>query len=269
MPRLKVGNVELQVRSEGDGPAVLLLHGFPDSSAVWRQVTPSLVAEGFRTICPDLRGFGESDAPVGKANYAIARLAEDAIGILDALGVQEAHLVGHDWGSALGWYLAGTRPERFRSFTALSVGHPGAYAAGGFSQLRKGWYLFAFLIPGLAERTLPRGNWRALRSATHHHHELEAWIASLSRPGRLTAAMNLYRANVLHPASHPKLTIPVLGVWSDRDEALTERQMLESARFVKGPWSYQRIDGASHWIPLDAPERLSEVLLSFFRSVEV
>jgi pimeloyl-ACP methyl ester carboxylesterase len=264
---LKVGDVELHVLSEGDGPAVLFLHGFPDSSALWRRITPRLVALGFRTICPDLRGFGDSDAPVGKANYRIARLAEDAVGILDALGVQQAHLVGHDWGSAVGWYLAGTRPERFRSFTALSVGHPRAYAAGGLRQWRKGWYLFAFLIPGFAEWALPLGNWRAFRSKTKHP-ELGAWIANLSRPGRLTAGMNLYRANVLHPASHPKLTIPVLGIWSDRDEALTEQQMLESARFVKGRWSYRKIDGASHWIPLDAPDRLSEVLLSFFRSVE-
>jgi pimeloyl-ACP methyl ester carboxylesterase len=160
--------------------------------------------------------------------------------------------------------LAGRHPERFLSFTALSFGHSRAYTAAGFEQLRKAWYLFLFLVPGLPERIVPRNDWKMLREATRHA-EVERWVADLARPGRFLAAMNLYRANVLSPESHPNLKMPVMGVWSDDDLALTEAQMTKSARYVDGPFRYERIEGASHWIPLDAPERLVDLLVDFFR----
>jgi pimeloyl-ACP methyl ester carboxylesterase len=263
MSRVSVHGVELAVSSEGRGEAVLLLHGVPDSRDLWRKIAPELVSAGYRVISFDQRGFGDSDAPSGTQHYKLPLIAEDALAVLDTLGIQKAHLVGHDWGAAVAWFLAGTRPERFHTLTALSAGHARAYAAAGFEQYRRAWYILVALMPRLGEWLVARRDYRLLKDVTRHA-ESERWVRDLSRPGRLTAALNWYRANSLSIAEHPRVQIPVLGVWSDEDFALTEAQMTGSAPYVDGPWRYERLEGVSHWLPLDAPDRTSRVLLEFF-----
>jgi pimeloyl-ACP methyl ester carboxylesterase len=144
---LTVGGLSFSVEDTGgDGPSVLLLHGFPDSKALWRHQIPALAAAGYRVIAPDLRGFGASDRPEGVEHYRMELLAGDVLGILDALDIGSATVVGHDWGSALGWGLAGLAPERVGRFVALSVGHPSTYMAD-LRQLELSWYmLFSSLL---------------------------------------------------------------------------------------------------------------------------
>jgi pimeloyl-ACP methyl ester carboxylesterase len=261
--RIVVNGIELNVESQGAGETVLLLHGVPDSIALWRRVVPRLVAAGYRTVAIDQRGFGESEMPKGKRNYKLELLADDAVDVLDSLGVRTAHVVGHDWGSSVAWLLAGRHPDRFLSLTTLSLGHTRAYAAAGTEQLKRAWYILLVLIPWVGEWLVRARGWRLLRRMTNHP-EADRWIRDLSRPGRLTACVNWYRANALSPTDHPNVKIPVLGVWSDGDFALTEAQMTGSEKFVDGSWRYQRIEGSSHWLPLDASEQLSELLLEFF-----
>src|SRR5690348_1591039 len=124
---MKVGDIELHVVDEGKGPVVLLLHGFPDSSHLWRKQIPALRAAGYRVIAPDLRGFGKSSRPVGVEHYAMPNLVGDVVGLLDGLGIDRAHLVGHDWGAALAWASAAILPQRTLSLTAISVGHPAVF----------------------------------------------------------------------------------------------------------------------------------------------
>ncbi|MGR8980821.1 MAG: alpha/beta fold hydrolase, partial [Gammaproteobacteria bacterium] len=152
--RIQVNDIQLNVYEEGEGEPVLLLHGFPDSNYLWRSVIPRLVKAGYRAIAPDQRGFGGSDAPEGKENYDMALIAKDAVALMDALSIPKARLVAHDWGALIGWFLAGTYPERFESYTAISVGHPNAYAAAGFEQKKKGWYVLFFQLEGIAEKAL-------------------------------------------------------------------------------------------------------------------
>jgi pimeloyl-ACP methyl ester carboxylesterase len=253
---------------EGDGSPVLLLHGFPDSSALWRHQIPALVAAGHRVIAPDLRGFGASDRPEGVASYAIHELVGDAVGILDALGVERAAVVGHDWGAGIGWALATMAPQRVSRYAALSVGHPGDY----FAELRQrelSWYMLLFQFEG-AEEWVRRDDWALLRTGFGGATDIERYVADLARPGALTAALNYYRANI-RPESLagvpgpalPPVTCPVLGVWSDGDVACGEPQMLASERHVTGSWRYHRITGAGHWIPLDAPDELAALLVDF------
>src|SRR5262249_43916404 len=123
---IEVGGLDFVVDDAGDGPAVLLLHGWPDSRRLWRDQLPALHAAGFRTIAPDLRGFGDSAKPTGVEAYALRLIVGDVVGIMDALGVASAHVVGHDWGAAVAWALAAFAPERVERLVALSVGHPGA-----------------------------------------------------------------------------------------------------------------------------------------------
>ena len=271
--RLEVGGVGLNVLDEGEGPPVLLLHGFPDSLDLWRHQVPALTGAGFRVIAPDLRGFGRSDAPEEVEAYALPAVMEDVVGLLDQLEVPTTHVVGHDWGAALAWGLAALQPDRVERLVALSVGHPATFP-GSMEQRALSWYMLFFQFPE-AEEALQRDDWRLFREAFGGGGDLDRYVEDLSRPGRLTAGLNWYRANI-SPESFasamssavPAVSCPTLGVWSSGDVALTEQQMISSAENVTGPWRYERIDDASHWMPVDAPERLNELLLDFLTGEE-
>jgi len=120
---INVNGIDLHFLDEGEGAPVLMLHGFPDSSRAWRHQIPALTAAGFRCIVPDLRGFGETEAPTDVSAYAIPEIERDLIGLLDHLGLDRVELVAHDWGAALGWYFTGLNPERVERYVTLQVGH--------------------------------------------------------------------------------------------------------------------------------------------------
>lgn len=265
--RIDVGAIALNVVVEGAGPDVLLIHGFPDSHQVWRHQIPALVAAGHRVIAPDLRGFGDSDLAGSVSEYKLPKLVADMIAVLDALGVKQARVIAHDWGAVIGWQLAMRHPERVERYVALSVGHPTAYARGGLIQKLKAWYILFFQLRGLAEWLLKLGDWWLFGFVGGRHGESAQWRTDLSRPGRLTAALNLYRANLglILPREYPHVAMPVLGVWSDGDVALAEKQMLRSREYADGGWRYERLEGASHWLQLDAPERVNSLLLDYLR----
>lgn len=269
--RMNINGLTLNVLVQGEGEPVLLLHGFPDSNYLWRGIIPRLIRAGYRVIAPDQRGFGLSEAPEGVEHYDMNLIASDAVAILDELGVGKAKLVAHDWGAMIGWLLAGTYPERFENYVAISVGHPKAYASAGFEQKRKGWYVLFFQLRGIAEKVFMADDWAIFRKTVGGHSELEQWIEDLSRPGRLTAGMDWYRANLskLWKAEFPRVTIPVFGIWSTGDVALAEDQMIGSAAYVDASWQYERLENVSHWIPVDAPDALADLILSYYRQMEV
>jgi len=266
--RIDVNGTGIEAAVTGDGPAVLLVHGWPDTHDVWRDVVPGLVDAGFRTIAPDLRGLGGSDRPAEVDAYAIPYLAGDLLGVLDQLGVERAHVVGHDWGSALAWALAAFAPERVDHLVALSVGHPTAFAAAGLEQREKSWYMLLFQFEGVAETWLSADEFANFQ-ALFRHPDPEEVRARLAEPDAMTASLNLYRANIRPEAlvsegvAVPPVEAPTMGIWSSDDPALTEAQMAESAEQVRGPWRYERFDGVGHWIPLEEPERLTRLLIDF------
>ena len=172
--RMRVNDVELNIVTQGEGPAVLLVHGFPDDYTVWRNQIPALVDAGYRVIALDTRGCGESEIKPRESDYAIDKLVADLVGLLDALGIAKVRLVGHDWGALQGWYFAMQHPERVDRYIAMSVGHPGAYVSAGMAQKLKGYYLFCIQLRGLIEFLVTRFDWLLFRI-----------IASL--PGRVSA----------------------------------------------------------------------------------
>ena len=268
MRRVVGDGVELALLDEGEGPAVLLLHGFPDSSYVWRHQLAPLVGAGFRVLAPDLRGFGESDRPEAVEEYAITRSLADLVAVLDGLEIERAHVVGHDYGAGLAWVMAGLAPERVDRLAVLSVGHPNALRHPSVAQREKFWYQLLFLFEGTAEELLTRDDWALLREFSRGDGDQERWLADLSRPGALTAALNWYRANArvereLSPRPFPSVAAPTLGLWSSGDHYLLEEGLLASGEHVTGPWRYERVEGASHWLQLDAPVRVNELLLEF------
>lgn len=269
MPRLAGDGLTLAVQDEGQGQPVLLLHGFPDSSYLWRDQATALVKAGMRAIVPDLRGFGESDRPAAVEEYALARSVSDVIAVLDGLEVQRCHVVGHDFGAVVAWVLAALAPERVDRLVAMSVGHPDALRERSIEQREKGWYQLLFQFTGVAEALLRRDDWKLLREWLRGDGDFERYVADLARPGALTAGLNWYRANLAphleleQRAPLPAVGAPTLGLWSSGDNFLTEDGMLRSADYVTGPWRYERIEGASHWMQRDLPERINELLLEF------
>ena len=183
---LDVGDLRILVTDHGpkDGPVVLMLHGWPDTAHLWRQQIPALVQAGYRVLAPDLRGFGESDKPDEVDACRVSACAGDAMAILDDVGAERAHVVGHDWGAAVGWALALSHPERVHTLVALSVGHPAAFANGGLRQLKASWYMLLFQFEGIAEEFLSRDDWAMFRRFLGNHPETERWIGTLSKPGR-------------------------------------------------------------------------------------
>ncbi|WP_375502214.1 alpha/beta fold hydrolase [uncultured Jatrophihabitans sp.] len=274
--RFDVNGVTLSVTTEGpvDGPPVLLLHGFPDTAELWRHQVPALAGAGYRVLAPDLRGFGDSSRPVDVSAYRMRTLIGDVTGLLDALEIPSAAVIGHDWGAGLAWAMGMFAPGRVSSLVALSVGHPSARSHAGWEQSELSWYMLWFLLPDVAETVLPRDDWAFLRQWGWREPsdgvDEQRQVDALARPGALTAALNWYRANIdpktfgMPPDDRlPHVTCPTLGVWSDLDPFLNEAQMTESSRFVDAPWRYERVIGVDHWLPVRAPEQVTGLLLDF------
>lgn len=273
MPEITANGLRFFVRDEGarDSAAVALLHGFPDTSSVWREQMAALVDAGYRVIAPDMRGRGQSEKPERVEDYRLSQMVADVAGLLDALGVERAHIVGHDWGAAVAWLFAALQPQRVERLVALSVGHPATRERPTLDALQKGWYRLLFQFPGI-ESTLQADDWYLVRTLFAGAPDLEGYIETLSQPQALTAALNWYRANmpperlVAPPPQLPPIQAPTLGIFGVDDLYLTEGAMLASREFVRGPWRYERIEGAGHWIQRDAPEQVNRLLLEFLRN---
>lgn len=256
---IKVGDLSFPVVDHGTGAPVLLLHGFPDSRHLWRYQIDPLADAGFRVIAPDLRGFGDAPRPQDPKDYARPLLSADVLGILDELGLKKVQLVAHDHGAGLAWRLVAEHPDRFERYVALSVGAPGGETP--IEQREKGWYGALFRQLGVAEEELQRDNWKLFRDWARNPVEIDQYIKNLSRPGALTSGLNWYRAPAAPPA--PTVTIPVLAIWSDGDNYLTESRVRTTGERIKAPFRYEKITNASHWMMVDRPEELNRLLLGF------
>jgi pimeloyl-ACP methyl ester carboxylesterase len=255
-------------RGPVDGDPVMLVHGWPDSSRLWRHQLDPLTEAGHRVLVPDLRGFGASSAPADRSAYGMSSVVGDLVAVMADAGAERVHLVGHDWGAAVAWTVARHLPHALASLTVLSVGHPAVFWAGGAGQRERSWYMLAFLHEGLAEDLLTRDEWAGLREVTGHHPEADRWVTDLGRPGRLTASLDMYRKNLPaevllgRPSDPTPVAVDTMGVWSTGDRFLLREQMVASAGHVEGQWRYEEVE-ASHWIPLDAPDHLSRLLLDW------
>ena len=268
MAVVEVNGLRFYVEDQGRGAPVVLLHGFPDTARLWRSQIAALNAAGFRTIAPDLRGRGRSERPARVSDYAIPAIVSDVTGIMDALGIERAHVIGHDWGAGVAWFVASLAPQRVDHLVVISVGFPGG-TRPDLEALQKAWYRLLFLFEGTAEELLQRDDWYLTRELLQGQGDIQQYIADLSEPGALTAGLNWYRANLpvgrlLEPAAQlPPVQSPTLGIFGMADPYLTETQMARSKERVRGPWRYERFERSGHWIPLDAPDRLNALLLEF------
>jgi pimeloyl-ACP methyl ester carboxylesterase len=250
-----------------DGEPVVLLHGFPQTSRSWRGVWPALADAGFRVVAPDLRGYSPDARPERVEDYRLPLLVDDVVAVLDHLGAESAHVVGHDWGAAIAWHLAGRAPERVRTLTAVSVPHPVAFAEALRSdpdQRARSQYMRDWRSPDAEQALLEGGLSRIFggmpaEDAEHH-------LAVMREPGAMTAALAYYRAQSLADLDDlGPITVPTLHVWSDEDRALGPAATYATAQHVTGPYRLEVLHGVSHWVPEQAPDRLAALLLEHLR----
>jgi pimeloyl-ACP methyl ester carboxylesterase len=273
-----VNGVRLHYVEAGAGPLVILLHGFPEFWYSWRWQIPALAAAGHRVIAPDLRGYNLSDKPAGVRSYRLEALRGDVAGLIRQAGVERATVVGHDWGGAIAWTLALRRPELLDRLVILNAPHPAAFLRElrTWSQLRKSWYMIFFQLPLLPELVFRAGNFALLertlrrdpvRPGAFSAADVEQYRRALARPGALTAAINYYRAAFRHDLRRsarplPRIDVPTLLIWGEQDRYL-------GTELTAGlePWvsnlRIERIAEASHWVQVDAPDKVNRLLIEF------
>jgi pimeloyl-ACP methyl ester carboxylesterase len=271
MQQVDVGDLTFDVRTDGpeDGPPVLLLHGFPETSLSWASITPLLAEAGLRTYAPDQLGYSPGARPDGVDAYALPSLVQVTADLMTALDVPVADVVGHDWGANVAWALAAWHPDRVRTLTAVSVPHPTAYTLAYRAdpeQKERSAYIKLFWQAGKAEDVLLADGARRLRRLLDSPasgvpaEAVEAYVAHLSAPGALTAALNWYRAMSSGTPVEP-VEVPTTYVWSDEDVAVGRTAAEACADQVTGDYRFVELSGVTHWIPEQAPEQLARAVL--------
>src|SRR3954468_2781149 len=255
-----------------EGPVVVLLHGYPENRTSWDAVTPLLVAAGFRVLAPDQRGYSPRARPSGRRAYATQHLAGDVVALLDAAGADKAHVVGHDWGGAVAWAVAEQHPHRLHTVTSLTTPHPRAMqkAMVTGTQAFKSWYMFMFQLPVLpelsyTERGVPRLR-KALAGAGLSEEAIDRYVTPLREPGAATAALNWYRAVPFSTSLNGDASVPALYVYATKDAFLGRKAADLTGDYVSAPYRYEVLDGATHWLPEEAPDVVAKLVIEHARA---
>ena len=253
--------------SGGSGDPVVLLHGFPQTRSSWHLVTPGLVQAGYRVLAPDQRGYSPGARPPRRRDYALQELVADVLALADEAQLGRFHVVGHDWGGAVAWALGAAHPDRIATLTSLSTPHPKAMQEAMLrsGQLLRSWYMLAFQLPGVAERVLAAGGGRQAR---------QSLAASGLRGDQLEASVRLLVDHAKGPLSwyrgipfgSPRLggsvSVPTLYVYGTGDVALGRTAADRTASHVTGPYTYEVLEGIGHWIPEEAADQVTELLVA-------
>jgi pimeloyl-ACP methyl ester carboxylesterase len=288
--RIAANGIELNVLDEGEGPPVLLCHGFPELAFSWRHQVPALTESGFRVLAPDLRGFGRSSAPTEVERYDVISLCGDVCGLLDAMGEESAIVVGHDWGASLAWQLAVLHPERVRAVAGLSVPFVPRAPAPPLPILRRrlgeDFYIVWFQQPGVADAALARDVRRTLTTSRQWtsrwaeedpepprrprwltEQELDVYVESFERTG-FTGGLNWYRNidrnwELTEPVADRRVDQPALFLTGERDPVRSFMPAEAMRGWVTDLREEVVVDGAGHWVQQEEPEVVNAALLSF------
>jgi pimeloyl-ACP methyl ester carboxylesterase len=266
-----VNDTRLHVAEAGEGPAVVLLHGWPQHWWIWRKVIPAL-AEGRRVICPDLRGFGWSDAPAG--DYEVSGFAADTLALLDELELEQFDLVGHDWGGYAGFLICLDAPERVRRYLALGIVHPFIEPPKPSLQaLQRTAYQFILATPGLGAsvlRFVPSFVRLALRRGSHpsmswSQEELDCYAQSFQAPDHANAASHVYRSFLTRELTRLKeghyrsqrLTVPTRLLAGEADPVIRP-EILAGYEPYADEMSVETVERCGHFVAEERPDVVIE-----------
>jgi pimeloyl-ACP methyl ester carboxylesterase len=274
-----VGDATLHYVEAGDGPMIVLLHGFPEFWYGWRLQIERLAAAGFRVVAPDMRGYNLSSRPDGVSAYSADKLADDVRILIQKLGAESAMVVGHDWGGTVAWTLAMNHPEVVDRLAILDAAHPRMLQKGLHKprQLLRTWYFFFFALPWLPERIVRAFGFRFFRRflrdarPAYTPEEIDRYVEAWSQLGARTAMIDYYRKSVRTPPKKAKAAIrtisaPTLVIWGQRDRYLGPTLAEPEHADVPNLDRVVRLPNASHWVHHDEAERVSELLIDFYRS---
>lgn len=286
MPTLKheyiqANGIRIHYVTEGEGPLVVLLHGFPEFWYAWRHQIPAL-SKHFKVVVPDLRGYGETERPSKISDYSPHFLVNDVVDLIHKMGYEKAHIVGHDWGGAIAWRLAMEQPQVVDHLAVLNCPHPSIFVKAlrsNFRQIRKSWYVFFFQIPYVPEfvfkhrskkmfEKLFRGS--VVRKDTFTDEDIDQYCRAMEKPEAFSAALNYYRAvfSKTSPRSsrkEKKISVPTLLIWGENDVALGKELTYGMEPLFSGPFSLHYIPNCSHWVNEEQPELVNRLLLDFLQ----
>jgi pimeloyl-ACP methyl ester carboxylesterase len=273
----KFGDQSLHYVEAGEGPLVVLLHGFPEFWFGWRLQIGPLAEAGFRVVAPDTRGYNLSSKPEGFKAYGVDLLAADIRDFIREIGGESATLVGHDWGGSIAWTVAMNHPEVVDRLAILNAAHPRRLSEGlkNPNQLRKSWYFFFFATPGLPEDVVHARDWHFFRHFLHDAQppytpeEIERYVEAWSQPGAAAGMINYYRASVRQSqkeaaAKLRPISAPTLVIWGEQDSYLGSDLAEPDHNDVRNLDRVERLADASHWVHHDESERVNKLLIDFF-----
>jgi pimeloyl-ACP methyl ester carboxylesterase len=275
----EIGDVSLHYVEAGNGPLVVLLHGFPEFWYGWRLQIAPLAAAGFRVVAPDMRGYNLSSRPKSVKAYDTKHLVDDIVGLVHERGAESALLVGHDWGGSVAWATAMHHPEVVDRLAILNAAHPRKLSQGLHhpAQLRKSWYFFFFDLPGLPESVVHANNWHFFRHflsdsrPPYTEEEMAHYVEAWSQQGAATGMINYYRSSVRQSQKRAEAELqpikaPTLVIWGQRDSYLGKDLAEPDHDDVPNLDRVERLDEASHWVHHDEAERVTQLLVDFFGS---
>jgi pimeloyl-ACP methyl ester carboxylesterase len=259
------------------GSLVILLHGFPEFWYGWRRQIQPLADAGLRVWAPDQRGYNLSDKPKGLAAYRFDELANDVIGLIDAAGVDQCYLAGHDWGAVIAWWVAMKYPDRLHKLAILNAPHPAVIMHNLMSnlrQLRRSWYMFFFQLPFLTEATLRNNDCAPLvkilmtssKPGSYNQEDIDKYRQAWWRKDAITGMLNYYRAAVQLPptiSGNLRIRVPTLMLWGAQDDALG-REMAQPSLDLCDEGKLVFFESSSHWVQHDASEAVNKHLVDFF-----
>lgn len=260
------GRFDALAAGPDDGRGVLLLHGFPEAATEWEHQLATLSAAGYRAVAPDQRGYSPDVRPQRPEDYSVEDLTSDVVSMADALGWPRFDLVGHDWGGTVAWHAAAEHPDRVRTLTAVSTPHPGAYAHAvktDEDQQQRSSYIPTLQNVRGAEKQLLADNAAALRQLFEGvvpRDHVREYVERLSEPGALVAALNWYRG-IRFSGRTDRVRVPTLYVWGTEDVAFGSTAALATREWVDGPYRFEMFQDVGHWLPEQADEGLSRLLL--------
>ncbi|MDF5729890.1 MAG: alpha/beta hydrolase, partial [Rhizonema sp. PD38] len=238
--------IRLHYVTQGEGPLMILLHGFPEFWYSWRYQIPEF-ARDFKVVALDLRGYNNSDKPEAQSAYVMDEFVQDIRGVIQRLGYSKCVLVGHDWGGAIAWNFAYAYPELVERLIVLNLPHPAKFAQGLQTpqQLLRSYYMFLFQIPWLPEFLLQSSDYQfiemafkgmAIDKTTFTKADLDAYKDAAAKRGALTAMLNYYRNIFQQKIINQKwsvLEVPTLMIWGEEDAALGKELTYGTEAYVR------------------------------------
>lgn len=283
---VQANGIRFHCVTAGEGPLVVLLHGFPQFWYAWRHQIPALAAR-FKVVAPDLRGYGDTDKPPRVADYRTGVLAADVAALVKAFGYEKAHIVGHDWGGGVAWTVAHEQPQVVDKLAVLNCPHPKVFVKqlrSNLRQLGRSWYMFFFQLPAIPELlirlspdTVVDRMFRrmAIRKDTFTDEDLRQFRDAMLKPGALTGSINYYRATFRNfsairelEKSDQKIASPTLLIWAENDIALGKELTYGMGPMFAQSFAVHYVPNCSHWVNEEQPELVNRLLIEFLTARE-